>query len=57
MRGYLLEYLQSASSRTRQYYDARVLDGVLAEHVGGKHNHEKLLWALLNLELWHRQYV
>ena len=57
MRGYLLEHLQSAASRTRQYYDARVLDGVLADHVGGKHNHEKLLWALLNLELWHRQYV
>ncbi len=23
----------------------------------GKQNHEKLLWALLNLEIWHRQYA
>jgi asparagine synthase (glutamine-hydrolysing) len=57
MREYLRDHLQSASSRTRAYYDARVLDGVLAEHMGGRHNHEKLLWALLNLEIWHRHYA
>ena len=57
MRDYLLDHLQSASSRTRTYYDGRVLDRMLAEHLGGRQNHEKLLWALLNLELWHRQYV
>jgi asparagine synthase (glutamine-hydrolysing) len=26
------------------------------EHVDGRHNHEKLLWCLLNLEIWHREY-
>src|SRR5262245_21443982 len=57
MREYLLDHLGSGSSRTRSYYDTRVLDGLLAEHVGGRQNHEKLLWALLNLELWHRQYA
>ena len=35
----------------------QALDHVLAEHVNGKQNHEKLLWALLNLEIWHRQYA
>ena len=57
MREYLLEHLQSAASRTRVYYDAQTLDRVLAEHLRGRHNHEKLLWALLNLEIWHRQYA
>ena len=57
MREHLRDHLQSASSRTRSYYDARVLDGVLAEHMDGRHNHEKLLWALLNLEIWHRHYA
>jgi asparagine synthase (glutamine-hydrolysing) len=57
MREYLLDHLQSGSSITRPYYDARVLDQVLAEHLNGRQNHEKLLWALLNLEIWHRQYV
>ena len=57
MREYLVDHLQGGSSMTRPYYDARVLDQVLAEHLNGRQNHEKLLWALLNLEIWHRQYV
>ena len=57
MRDYLLDHLQGGSSMTRAYYDARVLDHVLAEHLNGRQNHEKLLWALLNLEIWHRQYA
>jgi len=57
MREYLLDHLQSGSSITRPYYDARILDQVLAEHLNCRQNHEKLLWALLNLEIWHRQYA
>ena len=57
MRDYLSDHLQGASSLTRCYYDARALDRVLADHVNGRHNHEKLLWTLLNLEIWHRQYA
>ena len=57
MRDYLVDHLQSASSTTRAYYDARALDQTLTEHLNGRQNHEKLLWALLNLEVWHRQYA
>ena len=57
MRGYLAEHLQSAGSKTRSYYDPKVLDGVVSDHVQGRQNHEKLLWALLNLEIWHRHYA
>ncbi|MGE0030818.1 MAG: asparagine synthase (glutamine-hydrolyzing) [Steroidobacteraceae bacterium] len=57
LREYLLEHLQGARSRTRGYYDAAVLDRYLDEHCSGRHNHEKLLWTLLNLEIWHRQYL
>ena len=57
MREYLMDHLQSAASMTRTYFDAKALDNVLAEHVDGRQNHEKLLWALLNLEIWHRQYA
>ncbi|HUP96565.1 MAG TPA: asparagine synthase (glutamine-hydrolyzing) [Usitatibacter sp.] len=57
MKGYLRDHLQGADSKTRAYYDPQVLDRVMNDHIDGRQNHEKLLWALLNLEIWHRQYA
>jgi asparagine synthase (glutamine-hydrolysing) len=57
MRDYLLDHLKGTSSMTRIYYDGRVLDQMLDQHLGGRQNHEKLLWTLLNLEIWQRQYA
>jgi asparagine synthase (glutamine-hydrolysing) len=57
MKDYLRENLQGSESKTRGYYDAQVLDRMVGDHVEGRQNHEKLLWALLNLEIWHRQYA
>jgi asparagine synthase (glutamine-hydrolysing) len=57
MRDFLSDHLQGAASLTRAYYDPKVLDGVLAGHWSGRQNSEKLLWTLLNLEIWQRQYA
>ena len=57
MRSYLQDHLQGADSRTRAYYDPQVLDATIAEHLEGRHNREKVLWTLLNLEVWHRQHA
>jgi asparagine synthase (glutamine-hydrolysing) len=57
MREFLADHLQSASSITRSYYEPKVLDAILANHVSGRQNSEKLLWSLLNLEIWHRRYA
>jgi asparagine synthase (glutamine-hydrolysing) len=54
MREYLVEHLKSGASLTRAYYDPRVLDRLIDEHVSGRQAHDKLLWTLLNLEVWHR---
>ncbi|MGH8298540.1 MAG: asparagine synthase (glutamine-hydrolyzing), partial [Steroidobacteraceae bacterium] len=56
MRGYLTEHLVGADSRTRDYYRPQALRGYLEEHAEGRQNHEKLLWSLLTLEIWHREY-
>ena len=57
MKDYLREHLLGNDSKTREYFHRDVLERLLAEHVNGQQNHEKLLWSLLNLEIWHRQYV
>ena len=57
LKDYLADHLRGRESKTRGYYDPQVLDRMLDDHVDGRQNHEKLLWALLNLEIWHRQYA
>ena len=56
LRDYLFDHLRSADSLTRSYYDPTMLDRVLDEHTQGLQTHDKLLWTLLTLEIWHRQY-
>jgi len=56
MRGFLLDHLASSSSLTRPYYNGGALDRMLEEHLKGRQNHEKPIWMLLNLEIWHRTY-
>jgi asparagine synthase (glutamine-hydrolysing) len=56
MRDYLLEHLTGKDSLTRGYFRPAVLDRYLNEHLQGRQNHEKLLWSLLTLEIWHREY-
>lgn len=56
MRDYLQDHLLGPDSRTSAYYRRDVLTKIFAEHMQGRHNHEKLLWSLLNLEIWKREY-
>lgn len=57
LREPLLDHLRSDASLTRKYYDAETLDRVVDEHLESKKNHENILWTLLNLEIWHRNYL
>jgi asparagine synthase (glutamine-hydrolysing) len=54
LREFLLEHLRGPRSVTRPYYEAKILDRLLDEHLAGRRNHEELLWTLLNLEIWQR---
>lgn len=56
MHEYLMDHLTGPDSRTRNYYHSAALSRVLGEHFDQRQNHEKLLWCLLNLEIWHREY-
>src|SRR6185437_6302762 len=56
MRGYLADHLLGTESRTRDYYRPEALSRYVDEHAAGRQNHEKLLWCLLSLEIWHREF-
>ena len=56
MKEYLRDHLLGGESRTYGYYQPQMLRRYLDEHIAGRQNHEKLLWSMLNLELWHREY-
>ena len=57
MKDYLYDHLTGISSQTNHYYKKDFLEKILMQHTTGRHNHEKLLWALLNFEIWHREYA
>jgi asparagine synthase (glutamine-hydrolysing) len=56
MRELLVDNLRGPGCLTRAYYDGKVLDRMLDQHLAVKKNHEETLWTLLNLEIWHRTY-
>lgn len=57
MKDYLYETLCGTQSMTRDFYQVPALEKYILEHASGRQNHEKLLWSLLNLELWYREYL
>jgi asparagine synthase (glutamine-hydrolysing) len=57
MKDYLCDHLLATKGLSSHYFQRDVVEGVIQEHTSGRHNHEKLLWSLLNLELWYRQYI
>jgi len=54
---YLQDHLLGADALTKEYYRKDQLEKMITEHKQGRQNHEKLLWTLLNLEIWHREFV
>ena len=55
MKEYLYENLMGADSLSKGYYRRDTLETIFKEHNDARQNHEKLLWTLLNLELWLKQ--
>ncbi|MFO1242199.1 MAG: asparagine synthase (glutamine-hydrolyzing) [Rickettsiales bacterium] len=56
LKDYVYDHLLGSDSLTQSFYNKQVLGRYLDEHVNGRKNHEKLIWILLNLELFQRQY-
>lgn len=49
--------LLAPRSIERGYFDPGSLARLVDEHIAGRVDHGARIWALLNLELWHRTYI
>jgi asparagine synthase (glutamine-hydrolysing) len=57
LRGVLEDELSPERQRRLGYFDPAMIDRLLREHMTGRHNRERILWALLSFSTWHRLYV
>lgn len=57
LRDRIRETLTESRTRQRGYVDPKYVGVLLHEHERGRRDHSTSLWALLMLELWHRQFV
>jgi asparagine synthase (glutamine-hydrolysing) len=55
LRDYMVERLHD-STVLRETMDMAYIDRLIAEHDARKHNHNHILWALLNVAIWHDRF-
>ena len=52
LEGMMNELLSESRVTAAGYFDTARVRRLIAEHCSGKRNHRKVLWTLLNFELW-----
>jgi asparagine synthase (glutamine-hydrolysing) len=57
LRSYAEQVLLDRRASQRGYFETELVRRFLAEHVQGLADHQDVLWRLLILEEWHRQFV
>jgi asparagine synthase (glutamine-hydrolysing) len=57
LKDFLCDYLLSSTALGRGYFDEQALRRLVGAHMSGECDHGQRLWALLTLEIWHRQFI
>ncbi|HIE44434.1 MAG TPA: asparagine synthase (glutamine-hydrolyzing), partial [Candidatus Omnitrophica bacterium] len=57
LKSYVYEILLGDRSIKRGYFNKDYVKHLIDEHISGKKNYERRIWALLNFELWHRMFI
>jgi asparagine synthase (glutamine-hydrolysing) len=57
LRPWVEELLLSSTSLKRGYFRPEIVRGMVERHLGGREDLSSELWALLWLELWHREFM
>ena len=56
LKGYMIELLNE-SPLVRQYLKLDYVNTLIQQHLARTHNHNHVLWALMNMALWHKIFV
>lgn len=56
-RGIVDEYVLGERSAARELFDPAYVNAVVQEHLTGFRDHSERLWALVNVEIWHRIFI
>ena len=57
LRDFLFDHLTDPVCLNRGYFKPEAIHRLLAEHESGDWDHNRSLWSLLCLELWHRMFI
>ncbi len=55
LKTYMIDLFKK-SPIIKQYFDSSYLSLLIKEHLELKHNHNHILWALVNLSLWYKKF-
>ncbi|HKC62939.1 MAG TPA: asparagine synthase-related protein, partial [Pyrinomonadaceae bacterium] len=56
-RSIIDEYVLSERARGRAIFDSAFVEQLVARHQSGTEDHSERLWALVNFEIWMRQFL
>lgn len=56
LRSYMTTLLNE-SPLIREHFDLPFVNTLIGEHLRRTHNHNHVLWALINVALWHRRFI
>ncbi|MFV2093487.1 MAG: asparagine synthase-related protein, partial [Hyphomicrobiales bacterium] len=56
LKSFVFDQLAASNSPLNSYLDKKAITTLLAEHAKGRQNHEKIIWTLLNLALFHQTF-
>jgi asparagine synthase (glutamine-hydrolysing) len=57
LRGFVRDVLLAPSAAWRRYFTPAGVEGILRAHEKGEENCERQIFALLTVELWHREFM
>lgn len=57
LRRLLTEQLSPERLAAHGLFDVAAVNDLMKRHQSGRHNHERILWALLVFQLWHGKYL